>query len=50
VHTVLYTPLVDKPSVTEEDAAYIPERLRPEMVRLEEMVGMDLRARWKWPS
>ncbi len=50
VHAVLYTPLVDKPSVTEEDAAYIRERLRPEMVRLEEMVGMDLRARWKWPS
>lgn len=50
VHTVLYRPLVDKPLVAEEDATYIRERLLPEMVRLEEMIGLDLRTRWKWPS
>lgn len=50
VQRALYAPLDDKPSPSEEDAAYMRARMLPEVLRLEEMVGIDLRARWKWPT
>lgn len=50
VQRALYTPLEDKPTVAEADAAYMRARLLPEIVQLEQMVGMDLRKRWNWPE
>lgn len=50
VQKALYVPLDDKPRPSEEDAAYWRERLSPEIVRLEEIIGMDLRGRWQWPT
>ncbi len=50
VQRALYMPLEDKTVVPDEDAAYMRERLQPEIQRLEEMVGIDLRKRWQWPA
>ncbi len=50
VQKALYVPLEEKPQLAEEDAAYLRERLQPEMIRLEQIVGTDLRRRWGWPT
>jgi len=50
VQRLLYTELDDRPTPREEDAAYLRGRLRPEIERLEEMMGQDLQARWGWTS
>ncbi|MDQ3104042.1 MAG: sulfotransferase domain-containing protein [Actinomycetota bacterium] len=49
VHKLLYTPLTERPEPSAEEAAYMRERLGPEMERLEEIVGLELRKRWGWP-
>lgn len=49
VHKVLYRPLNDAaPRMSESDAQYVRDALTPEMVALEEMLGIDLRQRWGW--
>lgn len=48
VQRMLYVPLEDKPRPSDDDVAFMRERLLPEVVRLEELVGIDLRARWGW--
>jgi len=48
VQRALYVPLEHKPVIPSEDVAYMRDRLLPEVVRLEEMIGADLRTRWGW--
>jgi len=50
VQQALYAPLKQRPEPSEEDVAYMRERLLPDVVRLEEIVGLDLLKRWKWRS
>lgn len=44
----LYAPLQDKSGPSEADAAYVRQRLLPEIARFEDMVELDLRSRWGW--
>lgn len=51
VQKALYKPLDDKtPQLAAEDAAYVRDRLTPEILRLEEMFGLNLRQRWGWST
>ncbi len=49
VNRVLYRPLAgEKPAIEPRDAAYVRDQLAPEVVRVEAMLGLDLRGRWGW--
>ena len=51
VQKVLYARLTgDKPQLSDDDAAFVRKRLGPEMVRTEELLGIELRRRWGWPE
>lgn len=51
VQQALYVRLGDdKPRLSEDDAMYVREVLRPEIVQVEKMLGLDLRRRWDWPE
>ncbi|MQA87084.1 MAG: hypothetical protein GEV03_21260 [Streptosporangiales bacterium] len=49
VQRTLYRPLAeDRPQLTAQDAERIRAELDPEIRRLEELFGVDLRQRWGW--
>lgn len=48
VHKVLYQQLSEKPRVEESDRDRIRTELDPEMQRVEQRFGVDLRHRWGW--
>jgi hypothetical protein len=49
VQRVLYQPLGDtKPTMSEEDASYVRERLSQEIADVEQELGIELRRRWGW--
>jgi hypothetical protein len=50
VQKALYEPLDDKPELSVDDADYMRENLLPEIIQLDEMLGLDLRSRWGWPA
>jgi len=51
VQGALYKPLeADRPLLSDDDAQWVRERLVSEIVRLEEMFGVELRRRWNWPA
>jgi hypothetical protein len=47
---VLYKQLEQRPTLSEEDAAYVRERLEPEIVEVESTFGLHLRERWGWTT
>lgn len=54
VHKALYKPMggsgEPKPTMSAEDAQFVRDRLDCEIAELEELLGLDLRTRWKWAS
>ncbi|MEO8830545.1 sulfotransferase domain-containing protein [Lapillicoccus sp.] len=49
VQRVLYTPLGDaRPTITEDDAAWVRENLAGEVDTVEREFGLDLTSRWGW--
>jgi hypothetical protein len=50
VQRLLYVPLAQKPAVSDEDSEHIRSVLHDDIVAVEEMFGIELRRRWKWPE
>lgn len=50
VERLFYQRVNDAPTMTEADAAYIRLRLDDDICKLEDMLGVALRARWGWPD
>ncbi|MGI8692972.1 MAG: sulfotransferase family protein [Geodermatophilaceae bacterium] len=52
VHKVLYKPLGGgggpKPTMSPDEAQIVRDQLTPEIVELENLLGIDLRKRWNW--
>jgi hypothetical protein len=47
---LLYKQLGERPTLADEDAAYVRDRLEPEILEVEQTFGLRLRERWGWPT